>query len=54
MAKGFRSVIGFELGTDVFIKEWIRDWKIELSPRPWHDPDEEGWDVGLIVQYWST
>ena len=30
VAKGFRIVFGFELGTDVFIKEWIKSWKIEL------------------------
>ena len=29
-------------------------WKKELLPRLRHDPDEAGWDVGLIVQYWST
>ena len=29
-------------------------WKKELPPRPRHDPDEAGWDMGLIVQYWST
>ena len=54
VAKGFRIVVGFELGTDVFIKEGIKGWKIELPPRPSHDPDEEGWDVGSIVQYWSA
>ena len=54
VAKGFCIVFGFELGTDVFIKQWLKGWKIELPPRPRHDPDEEGWDVGLIVQYWST
>ena len=31
-----------------------KGWKIEQPPRPWHDADEAGWDVGLIVQYWST
>ena len=54
VAKGFRIVFGFELGTDVFIKQWIKGWKIELPPRPRHDPDEEGWDVGSIVQYSCT
>ena len=54
VAKGFRIVFSFELGTDVFIKEWIKGWKIELPPKPRHDPNEEGWDVGLIVHYWST
>ena len=54
LAKGFHIVLGFVLGTDVFIKEWIQGWTIELPPRPWHDPNEEGWDVGSIVQNWST
>ena len=30
VAKGFRVVFGFELGTDAFIKQWIKGWKIEL------------------------
>ena len=30
VAKGFLVVLGFELGTDAFIKEWIKGWKIEL------------------------
>ena len=54
VAKAFRVAFGFELGTDVFISQWIKGWKIELPPKPRHDPDEEGWDVGLIVEYWST
>ena len=54
VAKGFRVAFGFELGTDVFISQWMKGWKIELPPKPRHDPDEEGWDVGLIVEYWST
>jgi hypothetical protein len=54
VAKGFRIVFGLELGTDVFIKEWIKGWKIELPPRLRHDPDEVSCDGGLIGQYWST
>ena len=50
VAKGFCIVFGFELGTDVFMKEWIKGSKIELPPRPRHDPYEEGWDVGLVLQ----
>ena len=42
VAKGFRVVFGFELGADVFIKQWMKGWKFELPPQPWHDPDEEG------------
>ena len=55
MAKSFRVVFGFELSAEVFFsKQWIKGWKIELPPQLWHDPHEEGWDAGLIVQYWST
>ena len=50
----FRIVFGFDLGIDIFIKQCIKGWKIERPPQPWHDPDKEGWDVGLIVQYSST
>ena len=32
----------------------MKGWKIELPPQPRHSPDEDGWDVGEIVQYWST
>ena len=32
VAKSFRIVFGFELGTDVFIKQWLKGWKIELPP----------------------
>ena len=32
----------------------MKGWKIELPPQPRHSPDEDGWDVGAIVQYWST
>ena len=49
-----RRVFGFELGKDSIIMDWMKGWKIELPPQPRHDPDEDGWDVGLIVQYWST
>ena len=47
----FRIVFGFDLGINIFIKLWIKDWEVERPPRPRHDPDEAGWDVGLIVQY---
>ena len=30
VAKGFRVAFGFELGTDVFISQWMKGWKIEL------------------------
>ena len=32
----------------------LSGWRKKLPPQPWHDPDEAGWDFGLIVQYWST
>ena len=50
----FRILFGFELGKDPLITEWMKGWKIELPPQPRHSPDEDGWDVGAIVQYWST
>ena len=45
----FKRVFGFDLGRDVFTTEWMTGLKKELPPRPRHDPDEAGWDVGLIV-----
>ena len=54
IATAFKHVFGFDLGRDVFTTEWMTGLKKELPPRPRHDPDEAGWDVGLIVQYWST
>ena len=39
---------------DIFIKHWIKGGKVERPPRPRHDPDEAGSNVGLIVQYRST
>ena len=50
----FRILFGFELGKDPLITQWMKGWKIELPPQPRHSPDEDGWDVGAIVQYWST
>ena len=38
----FRIVFGFDLGKDIFIKQWIQGWKIEPPSRPRHDPDEAG------------
>jgi hypothetical protein len=54
MATAFKRVFCFDLGRDVLITQWMSGWKKELPPRPRHDPDEAGWDMGLIVQYWST
>ena len=54
IATAFKRVFGFDLGKDVFITQWMSGWKRELPPRPRHDPNEAGWEVGSIVQYWST
>ena len=50
----FRILFGFELGKDSLITQWMKGWKIELPPQPRHSPDEDGRDVGAIVQFWST
>ena len=50
IATAFKRVFGFDLGKDVFITQWMFGWKKELPPRPRHDPDEAGRDVGLIVR----
>ena len=50
----FRILFGFELGRDPLIIQWMKGWKIELPPQSRHSPDENGWDVGAMVQYWFT
>ena len=50
IATAFKRVLGFDLGKDAFITQWMKSLKNELPPQP----DEDGWDVGFIVQYWST
>ena len=45
----FRRVFGFDLGKDVFILQWMKGLKSELSPQPQHDPNGKSWDVGPIV-----
>ena len=35
----------FNLGNDAFIPQWLKGWKIERPPRPWH-ANEDWWDVG--------
>ena len=32
VARCFRIVFGFDLGKDIFIKQWIQGWKIERPP----------------------
>ena len=53
-AATFRRVVGFDLSEDVFMLQWMKGYKIELQPPPRCCPDEDGWDVGLIVKYWSN
>ena len=36
------------------LPDGCRARKRNYHPQPRHDPDEAGWDVGLIVAYWST
>ena len=50
----FRIVFGFDLGIDIFTKQRIKSWRIEQPPQQWHNRDEVGWDVSLIIQCWST
>ena len=50
----FCILFSFELSKDPLTVQWIKGWKIELPPQPWHSPNEDGWDVWAIVQYWST
>ena len=46
----FRIRFGFELGKDPLIAQWLKGRKIELPPQPRHSPNDDGWDVGAIVQ----
>ena len=39
---------------DVSILRWLKGWKIERPPRPVQDPNEDGWEIGTIVQYNAT
>ena len=49
----FRSLFGFSLGTDARIMQWIEGWAREKPKSVKFDTDTDGWDVGLIVDYWS-
>ena len=48
----FKSVFGYELGTDVRIMQWMKGWQHEKPKSVKFDTDTDGWDVGLIVDYW--
>ena len=54
VCSAFRLLFNFELGLDPVIKTWMAGWAREMPAQPRHDPGVEPWDVGLIVQYWST
>ena len=49
----FRSLFGFSLGTDARIRQWMKGWAYEKPKSVKFDTDTDGWDVGLIVDYWS-
>ena len=49
----FRSVFGYAFGTDVRIMQWMKGWQREKPKSVKFDTDTDGWDVGLIVDYWS-
>ena len=49
----FRSLFGYAFGTDVRIMQWMKGWKHEKPKSVKFDTDTDGWDVGLIVDYWS-
>ena len=49
----FRSLFGFSLGTDARIMQWMKGWAHEKPKSVKFDTDTDGWDVGLIVDYWS-
>ena len=49
----FKSVFGYAFGTDVRIMQWMKGWQHEKPKSVKFDTDIDGWDVGLIVDYWS-
>ena len=49
----FRSLFGFSFGTDVRIMQWMKGWQRKKPKSVKFDTDTDGWDVGLIVDYWS-
>ena len=50
----YLSFINFQIGEHPAIKSWMRGWSIEKPAKPRYDPDEDGWDIGLIVEYWAN
>ena len=49
----FKSMFGYAFGTDVRIMQWMKGWQHEKPKSVKFDTDTDGWDVGLIVDYWS-
>ena len=49
----FRSLFGYSLGMDDRIRQWMKGWQHEKPKSVKFDTDTDGWDVGLIVDYWS-
>ena len=50
----FKSIFGYAFGTDVQIMQWMKGWQREKPKSVKFDTDIDGWDIGLIVEYWST
>ena len=49
----FRSLFGFSFGLDPRILQWMKSWAKEKPKSVKFDTDTDGWDVGLIIDYWS-
>ena len=49
----YKSVFAYQFGTDVRIMQWMKGWQHEKPKSVKFDTDMDGWDVGLIVDYWS-
>ena len=49
----YKSVFAYQFGTDVRIMQWMKGWQHEKPKSVKFDTDTDGWDVGLIVDYWS-
>ena len=49
----YKSVFAYKFGTDVRIMQWMKGWQHEKPKSVKFDTDTDGWDVGLIVDYWS-
>ena len=49
----FRSLFGYNLGMNDRIRQWMKGWQYEKPKSVRFDTDTDGWDVRLIVEYWS-